>query len=100
MNCLYETVAGAYMQVRGRFAPPPDAADMLADAEENLEGCRGGLRAKEVDAAAQCDALAHATLTRKKAGDLAGARFALQVSDLADPARALRRAYGPCFDVV
>jgi hypothetical protein len=77
MNCLYETVAGAYIRVRSRFVPV--IRDDLGEAEESLEACRANLASKERDAAAQCTACTRAALDRRKAGDIGGAKFHLQV---------------------
>jgi hypothetical protein len=94
MNCLYETVAGTYLRIRGRFAPAEDGEAMLGDAEESLEGHRASLQARERDLAYQCGALAKTALAKKRANDLPGARFALQVGGL------LRLALGPCLDLL
>ena len=77
MNCLYETVAGAYIRVRSRFVPV--IRDDLGEAEESLEACRANLASKEREAAAQCTACTRAALDRRKAGDIGGAKFQLQV---------------------
>ena len=77
MNCLYETVAGAYIRVRSRFVPA--IRDDLGEAEESLEACRANLASKEREAAAQCAASTRAALARRKAGDIGGAKFHLQV---------------------
>jgi hypothetical protein len=77
MNCLYEAVASVYMRVRGRFVPVLN--DDIGDAEENLESCRASLASKERDIALQASALGRAAIAKRKAGDLAGARFHLQV---------------------
>jgi hypothetical protein len=77
MNCLYETVAQAYMRVRSRFVPA--IHDNLGDAEEALETCRANLAAKERDAASQCSDSTRAALSKRKAGDIGGAKFHLQV---------------------
>jgi hypothetical protein len=78
MNCLYETVAGAYIRVRSRFVPA--IRDDLGEAEESLEACRANLASKEREAAAQCTACTRAALDRRRAGDISGAKFHLQVS--------------------
>lgn len=78
MNCLYETVAVAYLQVWARFAPPPNGDDLLCDAEENLEECRSGLVAREKELAHQCEALGRMALGKRRAGDAPAARFAMQ----------------------
>jgi hypothetical protein len=75
MNCLYETIAGVYVRARMRVIPPRE--DDLCDAEENLEGCRAGLVARERDLDAQAEKLGKAAANKKKLGDLSGARFAL-----------------------
>jgi len=77
MNCLYETVAGAYIRVRSKFVPA--IQDDLSEAEESLEACRTNLSSKEREAAAQCAASTRAALARRKAGDIGGAKFHLQV---------------------
>ncbi len=77
MNCLYEAVAGVYLHVRSRFVPA--IRDDMGEAEENLESCRANLAAKERDIAIQSAALGRAALAKRKAGDVAGARFHLQV---------------------
>ena len=77
MNCLYEAVASVYLRVRGRFVPV--LKDDLGDAEENLESCRASLASKERDLTLQSSALGRAALAKRKAGDIAGARFHLQV---------------------
>jgi hypothetical protein len=76
MNCLYETVAEAYMRVRSRFVPA--IHDDLGEAEESLEACRANLASKEREAAAQCAACTRAAIARRKAGDVGGAKFHLQ----------------------
>jgi hypothetical protein len=95
MNCFLETIAGAYLQVRSRFAPPLSDEDLLGDAEENLESYRGTLLARERDLTYQSDSLARAALARKKAGDLDAARFAIKVG--APPLTLL--PFRPCFDL-
>lgn len=75
MNCLYEMVAGAYVRARQRVLPPLE--DDLGDAEENLESCRGGLVARERELDLQADRLAKSAVSKRKQGDLSGARFAL-----------------------
>jgi hypothetical protein len=79
MNCLLETVAGAYLHVRSRFAPRINGEDLLGDAEDNLEACRASLVARELDVEHQCESLARAALAKKRLGDIPGARFAIQV---------------------
>jgi hypothetical protein len=94
MNCLYETVASAYINLRSRFAPPPSPEDLLGDAEENLESCRNGLLARERDLSHQCDTQARAAVSRKRAGDVNAARFAVKASPCP-----MRLALSPCFDL-
>ncbi len=78
-----ETIAGAYLQVRSRFAPPRSGDDdMLGEAEENLESYRGTLLARERDLSYQCDTLARTAVAKKKANDVPAARFAVQVPGL------------------
>ena len=77
MNCFYEALADTYMRVRSRFVPA--IQDDLGEAEESLEACRANMAAKERDAAAHCAACTRAAVERRRAGDLGGARFHLQV---------------------
>lgn len=83
MNCFYEAIAGAYILVRSRFVPV--IKDDMGEAEENLESCRANLAAKERDIATQSAALGRTALAKRKAGDVAGARFHLQVIPLFFP---------------
>jgi hypothetical protein len=75
MNCLYEIIAGAYMNARNRVLPPYH--DDLGDAEENLESCRASLAFRERDLAAQATRLAAQAVSKKASGDLGAAKFAL-----------------------
>jgi hypothetical protein len=77
MNCLYETVAGAYIRVRSRFVPA--VRDDLGEAEEALEACRANLASKERDAVAECTACTRAAIDRRKAGDIGGLKYHLKV---------------------
>ena len=93
MNCFLETIAGAYLQVRSRFAPPRSDDDLLGEAEENLESYRGTLLARERDLSYQCDTLARTAVAKKKANDVPAARFAVQVPGLT------LLPFRPCFDL-
>jgi len=75
MNCLYEALAGVYIQARSKIAPIAD--DAVGTAEENLEACRAGLVAREAELERQADKLGRAAADKKRAGDVSGARFAL-----------------------
>jgi hypothetical protein len=80
MNCMYETVAEAYIRVRGSFFSfTPAIEDELGEAEEILEASRANLAAKERDAAIQCATSGRAAVLKRKAGDLGGAKYHLQV---------------------
>ena len=75
MNCLYETIAGAYISARNRLVPPSD--DEIGDAEENLEACRASMVSREVALESQVAKLAAAALARKAKGDTGGLRSVL-----------------------
>ena len=80
MNCLYESVAQAYLRVRSSFFFVPAIEDDLGEAEETLEACRSSLASKEREAAIQCAASGRAAMAKRKAGDLGGAKYHLQAS--------------------
>ena len=96
MNCFLETIAGAYLQVRSRFAPPLSDDDLLGDAEENLESYRSTLLARERDMSYQYESLARTAMAKKKAGDLDAARFSMKVG-VPPPLTLL--PFRPCFDL-
>ena len=64
-------------QVGGRLVPEPD--NELENAQESLESCRANLSAKERELSHHCRALGRDALAKRREGDLAGARFHLQV---------------------
>ena len=78
MNCLYESVAQAYLRVRTSFFFVPAIEDDLGEAEETLEGHRASLAAREREAEMQYVASGRAALAKRKAGDLGGAKYHLQ----------------------
>lgn len=73
MNCLFEAVAELYLRCRGSFVPV--AEDDLAEAEDSLEACRANIAAKEQELSRHCLELGKAALAKRRAGDMAGARF-------------------------
>ncbi len=76
MNCLLETLAGTFMSIRSRFIPRLDEDD-LGDAEDTLESCRRSLLGREETTAIECTALGKEALSRRRAGDVQGARVKL-----------------------
>ena len=69
MNCLYESVAGIFLHVRGTFVPNIDV-DELGDAEDNLENCRRNLMAREETVAREYNQLGKEALQKRRAGDI------------------------------
>ena len=77
---MYETVAEAYLRVRGRFFFfAPAIEDELEEAKEILEASRANLAAKEREAAIQCATSWRAAVVKRNAGDLSGAKYHIQV---------------------
>lgn len=87
MNCLLETVASIWM-LTVRATPISRADDEVAEegVQDNLEGCRNSLEAREADLAEGCRRLGREALRRRQAGDIAGAK-----SKIMERRRALKR---------
>lgn len=76
MNCFYEMLASTFLNIRTRFIPRLDEDD-LGDAEDTLESCRNSLLTREEAMALECTALGKEALTRRRAGDVQGAKVKL-----------------------
>jgi Snf7 len=76
MNCLLETVAGAYLSVRKRVMPEPMLEEVYS-AEDGLFQCRTNMEARERELVLGVRKLAGEAIQRKLAGDVSGARSKL-----------------------
>lgn len=76
MNCFLETLAGMWMLSRRTLGlRPPVSEDETI--QENLEGCRLSLEAREAELAEGCRRLAREAMRRRQQGDLLGAKTKL-----------------------
>lgn len=73
MNCLLESVAGVYLGCRNRLLGAP-VEDECGSAQEHLEDCMKSMGGREKELVESVKRLGREALTKKREGDLSGAR--------------------------
>jgi hypothetical protein len=73
MNCLYEAVAGVWMNAKRHIVPEP-AEEEVMTAQEGLEQCRRNMEGRERDLHGTISRLTDEALGKRRAGDTLAAR--------------------------
>ena len=71
MNCLFETMAGAYMAIRSKIVAPPVEEEMYS-AHDNLERCKSTMEKREREFTEEISKLEKSAICAKQRGDLTG----------------------------